>query len=172
MPRLIKPVRKHWQPQPATPIIRRECSRIGHGLIQTVPANVVFLRVCPYIRSDDREKMHSDRNIFMLNAQAKFNIGQIVRHRKFPFRGVVFDVDPEFSNTDEWWESIPEDIRPVKEQPFYHLLAENEQAYYVAYVSEQNLVLDKSGKPLNHPGVSTIFGELSDGKYDFEPRLN
>ena len=110
--------------------------------------------------------------MFMLNAQAKFNIGQIVRHRKFPFRGVVFDVDPEFSNTEEWWESIPEDIRPVKEQPFYHLLAENEQAYYVAYVSEQNLVLDESGKPLNHPGVSTIFGELSDGKYDFEPRLN
>lgn len=116
--------------------------------------------------------MHSDRNMFMLNTQAKFNIGQIVRHRKFPFRGVVFDVDPEFSNTETWWESIPEDIRPAKEQPFYHLLAENEQAYYVAYVSEQNLVLDDSGKPLNHPGVSSIFGKLSDGKYEFEPRLN
>ncbi|OYX93158.1 MAG: DNA-binding protein, partial [Caulobacter sp. 35-67-4] len=73
---------------------------------------------------------------------AKFAIGQVVKHRIFPFRGVVFDVDPVFANTDEWWESIPEDIRPIKDQPFYHLLAENDENTYVAYVSEQNLLAD------------------------------
>ncbi|WP_299010730.1 heat shock protein HspQ, partial [uncultured Caulobacter sp.] len=73
---------------------------------------------------------------------AKFAIGQVVRHRIFPFRGVVFDVDPVFANTEEWWQSIPEEIRPTKDQPFYHLLAENEDNSYVAYVSEQNLLPD------------------------------
>ncbi|MEC9152366.1 MAG: heat shock protein HspQ, partial [Pseudomonadota bacterium] len=57
--------------------------------------------------------------------QAKFGIGQIVKHRVHPFRGVIFDVDPEFSNTEEWWQSIPAQTRPKKEQPYYHLLAEN-----------------------------------------------
>ena len=76
----------------------------------------------------------------MLSAQAKFSLGQVVRHRVHPFRGVIFDVDPTFNNTNEWWEAIPEESRPNKDQPFYHLLAENETSYYVAYVSEQNLV--------------------------------
>ena len=76
---------------------------------------------------------------------AKFRVGQIVRHRFFPFRGVIFDVDAVFSNTEEWWLSIPEDVRPEKDQPFYHLLAENEQSNYVAYVSEQNLLPDETG---------------------------
>ena len=96
---------------------------------------------------------------------AKFLIGQVVKHRYYPFRGVIFDVDPTFSNTDEWWESIPEDVRPRKDQPFYHLLAENAETSYVAYVSEQNLLVDDSGKPVNHPDVSDYFGEHSDGFY-------
>jgi heat shock protein HspQ len=83
----------------------------------------------------------------------------------FPFRGVIFDVDPEFSNTEEWYEAIPEDIRPAKDQPFYHLLAENAEAYYVAYVSEQNLVSDDSGDPVEHPQVGEVFAELRDGAY-------
>ena len=62
----------------------------------------------------------------MLKTSAKFALGQVVRHRVHPFRGVIFDVDPTFNNTDEWWESIPEENRPHKDQPFYHLLAENE----------------------------------------------
>lgn len=78
----------------------------------------------------------------MFKTRAKYHLGQIVRHRKHPFRGVVFDVDPKFSNTDEWYEAIPEDSRPTKDQPFYHLLAENDHSYYIAYVSEQNLVAD------------------------------
>ena len=81
----------------------------------------------------------------MFTKSAKYHLGQIVRHKKHPFRGVVFDVDPEFSNTDEWYESIPEDSRPHKEQPYYHLLAENDHSFYVAYVSEQNLIRDHSG---------------------------
>jgi heat shock protein HspQ len=101
---------------------------------------------------------------------AKFQIGQVVRHRIFPFRGVIFDVDPEFNNTEEWWLSIPEEIRPKKEQPYYHLLAENEQLTYVAYVSEQNLLSDDSGKPVGHPEVASMFSELRDGFYKMRKR--
>jgi heat shock protein HspQ len=108
----------------------------------------------------------------MLETQAKFNIGQVVRHRKHPFRGVVFDIDAEFSNTDEWYNAIPPEARPSKEQPFYHLLAENDQTYYVAYVSEQNLVPDYSGEPVTHPDVPDLFGEFRDGHYPLEYQLN
>lgn len=96
---------------------------------------------------------------------AKFRIGQVVRHRVYPFRGVIFDVDPVFSSTEEWWESIPEDVRPRKDQPFYHLLAENESSTYIAYVSEQNLLVDTSGEPVQHPQVTDLFGELQAGQY-------
>lgn len=96
---------------------------------------------------------------------AKYSIGQIVKHRFFPFRGVIFDVDPEFSNTEEWYEAIPAEIRPRKDQPFYHLLAENAENYYVAYVSEQNLVMDDSGEPIEHPQITELFGGLADGHY-------
>ena len=97
--------------------------------------------------------------------EAKFRIGQVVRHRFYPFRGVIFDVDPTFSNTEEWWEAIPEEIRPAKDQPFYHLLAENADTEYVAYVSEQNLLADPSGEPVQHPQVDELFNDLEDGCY-------
>jgi len=96
---------------------------------------------------------------------AKFQIGQIVRHRYYPFRGVIFDVDPTFSNTEEWWLSIPEEIRPKKDQPYYHLFAENDETEYVAYVSEQNLVPDSTGEPLRHPDIHEIFDGFQDGLY-------
>ena len=108
----------------------------------------------------------------MLTAEAKFTIGQVVRHRKHPFRGVIFDVDPTFSNTQEWWDSIPEDVRPNKEQPFYHLLAENDSSYYVAYVSEQNLEQDISGQPVEHPEVIALFGDMNNGQYRLDVQLN
>jgi heat shock protein HspQ len=101
--------------------------------------------------------------------EAKFSIGQVVRHKLFPFRGVIFDVDPEFSNTEEWWKSIPEDIRPSKDQPFYHLLAENSDNHYIAYVSEQNLLPDETGEPVEHPQVGLIFDTLEDGSYRMRP---
>ena len=88
---------------------------------------------------------------------AKFSIGQVVRHRIFEFRGVIFDVDPVFDNTEEWWLAIPENKRPSKDQPYYHLLAENADSEYIAYVSEQNLLPDKSGEPLRHPQIGDFF---------------
>ncbi len=101
---------------------------------------------------------------------AKFRLGQVVKHRIYPFRGVIFDVDPTFSNTEEWWQAIPEHVRPRKDQPFYHLLAENAETVYVAYVSEQNLLPDESGKPVRHPDVKRFFGALQDGQYEVKPR--
>nr|WP_245926796.1 heat shock protein HspQ [Breoghania corrubedonensis] len=96
---------------------------------------------------------------------AKYRIGQVVRHRVYPFRGVIFDVDPTFDNTDDWYDAIPEDIRPRKDQPFYHLLAENEESEYIAYVSEQNLVCDDTGEPVRHPQIDEFFDVLEDGSY-------
>ncbi|MGO3929291.1 heat shock protein HspQ [Rhodopseudomonas pseudopalustris] len=104
---------------------------------------------------------------------ARFQIGQIVRHRVFPFRGVIFDIDPVFDNTEEWWLSIPEEVRPHKDQPFYHLLAENADTEYVAYVSEQNLVADDSNEPIRHSQVSEIFVRDKSGCYrPRNPSLN
>jgi len=96
---------------------------------------------------------------------AKFQIGDIVKHRLFAFRGVIFDVDPVFANTQEWWESIPADVRPRKDQPFYHLLAENDQTEYIAYVSEQNLLTDTSEEPVRHPQVDEIFDAFDGARY-------
>ena len=96
---------------------------------------------------------------------ARFDIGDVVRHRHFEFRGVIFDVDPIFANSEEWYESIPEDIRPAKDQPFYHLLAENADSNYVAYVSQQNLISDESEEPVDHPAISGIFDVIEGNRY-------
>ncbi|MXP14681.1 heat shock protein HspQ [Altererythrobacter confluentis] len=99
------------------------------------------------------------------HAKARFAIGDVVRHRMFDFRGVIFDIDPVFANSDEWYESIPKELRPKREQPFYHLLAENEESSYVAYVSQQNLLGDADGGPVDHPTVAELFGDFEDGRY-------
>lgn len=101
----------------------------------------------------------------MIALQAKFGIGQVVRHRRYPFRGLIYDVDPVFANTEEWWLSIPEEVRPSKDQPFYHLFAENSETEYIAYVSEQNLLPDESGEPLRHPGIGESFERVAGGGY-------
>lgn len=103
---------------------------------------------------------------------AKFSIGQVVRHRVFPFRGVIFDVDPEFANTEEWYEAIPAAVRPRRDQPFYHLLAENAETEYVAYVSEQNLLEDSSGEPVRHPQVNDYFDKMPDGRYALKSAIS
>jgi heat shock protein HspQ len=95
---------------------------------------------------------------------AKYSIGSVVKHRVYPFRGVVFDIDPVFNNTEEWWNSIPEEVRPHRDQPFYHLFAENAETEYVAYVSEQNLVPDASNDPLRHSQISEVFVKTRDGR--------
>ena len=103
---------------------------------------------------------------------AKYGIGQIVKHRKYPFRGVIYDVDPVFANTEEWWLSIPEEMRPRKDQPFYHLFAENADSEYIAYVSEQNLLPDALGGPVRHPQVDEVFVRIEDGDYRVKARQN
>ena len=102
--------------------------------------------------------------------QARYGIGEVVRHRLLDFRGVIFDVDPEFANSEEWYEAIPEDLRPSKDQPFYHLLAENSESAYIAYVSQQNLVPDESDEPVDHPAIATMF-DREDGRYRLRPDL-
>ena len=103
--------------------------------------------------------------------QARFAIGEVVRHRLFDFRGVIFDVDPVFANSEEWYESIPEDVRPSKDQPFYHLLAENAESSYVAYVSQQNLIADDNDEPVDHPAIATMFDRTAENGYRLRPDL-
>jgi len=102
-------------------------------------------------------------------AHARFSIGDLVRHRLFDFRGVIFDVDPVFANTEEWYQAIPEDVRPPKDQPFYHLLAENSESSYIAYVSQQNLVADDEGEPIHHPAIPDLFEPFAKGRYRLRP---
>ncbi len=102
-------------------------------------------------------------------SSARFGIGEVVRHRIFDFRGVVFDVDPVFSNSEEWYQSIPEDIRPSRDQPFYHLLAENMESSYVAYVSQQNLIADEDEGPVDHPAISGMFEHFDGQRYRLKP---
>src|SRR6476659_410313 len=102
---------------------------------------------------------------------ARFAIGEVVRHRIFDFRGVVFDVDPFFANSEEWYEAIPETMRPSKDQPFYHLLAENAETTYVAYVSQQNLVVDESDDPIDHPAIAEMFDGPEGGRYRLRGEL-
>src|SRR3974390_3431512 len=108
------------------------------------------------------------RAIMSKTASAKYMIGQVVKHRVLPFRGVVFDIDPEFANTEEWYQAIPAEARPRKDQPFYHLFAENSETQYIAYVSEQNLLPDYSGEPIRHPQVDEIFVRAQAGSYQIK----
>ncbi|MFA6219112.1 MAG: heat shock protein HspQ [Erythrobacter sp.] len=103
--------------------------------------------------------------------QTRFAIGDVVRHREFDFRGVIFDIDPVFANSEEWWAAIPEDIRPDRDQPFYHLLAESDEGTYVAYVSQQNLIGDALGGPIEHPDVHAYFQQFEKGRYRMRRRL-
>ena len=117
------------------------------------------------MRQTDRLPAPADLPAAPAISHARFAIGDVVRHRMFDFRGVVFDVDPVFSNTDEWYDSIPEGIRPDRDQPFYHLLAENMEQSYVAYVSQQNLMADDSDEPVDHPAIAGLFNGYADGRY-------
>lgn len=106
-----------------------------------------------------------------LRTRARFAIGDVVRHRLHDFRGVVFDIDPVFANSEEWYESIPMEVRPKRDQPFYHLLAESEDSSYVAYVSQQNLTGDADGGPVDHPSLSQMFDDYDNGRYQLRRGL-
>jgi heat shock protein HspQ len=99
---------------------------------------------------------------------ATFRIGDTVRHRLFGFRGVIFDIDPVFANSEEWYEAIPAGMRPARDQPFYHLFADNGESSYVAYVSQQNLVGDETGEPVDHPAIAALFEQRADGRYTLD----
>ncbi len=142
-----------------------DCKRSLHSLFLELHVKVVDT-------AESADYLGLQGAVVMFKTRAKYALGQVVRHRKHPFRGVVFDVDAMFSNTDEWYEAIPEDSRPKKDQPFYHLLAENDQSYYVAYVSEQNLVADYSGEPVEHPDLPEFFGDFDDGQYPLHVQMN
>ena len=125
----------------------------------------------------DRQNIYIFLLIFFLNIhsldlmspqKAKFSIGDIVKHKHFDFRGVIYDVDFEFNNSEEWYQSIPKNVRPKKDQPFYHLLAENDEITYEAYVSEQNLLADDSEEPIKHPLINEIFSGRRGSSY-FKP---
>ncbi len=105
-------------------------------------------------------------------AVARFSIGEVVRHKLFDFRGVIFDIDPVFANSEEWYQSIPENVRPIRDQPFYHLLAENGENSYVAYVSQQNLETDSEAGPVDHPSVTEMFEAFRDGRYRLRRKLS
>ena len=131
--------------------------------------SLVSLTFQPYLGAMNRAIFFSQQAGRLIDApirtRARFAIGDVVRHRHHDFRGVVFDIDPVFANSDEWYESIPEEVRPAREQPFYHLLAENEDSSYVAYVSQQNLLADPDGGPVDHPSLSQMFNDFADGRY-------
>ena len=151
------------------PLHRRKCAGLSGQGPQTVSR---MQRLTDLQTGVDRIIKAEGVRKMMLKTAAKYHIGQVLRHRKHPFRGVVFDVDAMFSNTEEWYENIPEDSRPSRNQPFYHLLAENDQSYYVAYVSEQNLVPDETGEPVSHPDLPDLFGDFKDGRYPLQFQLN
>ena len=113
--------------------------------------------------SDNFEKTDITPNVIIVSPI--FNIGDVVKHRLYQFRGVIVDIDPEFANSEEWYQSIPEDSRPKKDQPFYHLLAENSETFYSAYVSQQNLLLDSESGPIHHPDIDNLFSDVSNGRY-------
>ena len=106
------------------------------------------------------------------HSRARFSIGDVVRHRTFDFRGVVFDVDPVFANSEEWYESIPAEVRPTREQPFYHLFAENDESSYIAYVSQQNLLEDSDGGPVDHPALEQVFDDFDGARYRLRAGLS
>jgi heat shock protein HspQ len=113
--------------------------------------------------SDNFEKTDISNNVIIVSPI--FNIGDVVKHRLYQFRGVIVDIDPEFANSEEWYQSIPEDSRPKKDQPFYHLLAENSETFYSAYVSQQNLLPDSESGPIHHPDIDNLFSDVSNGRY-------
>ena len=113
--------------------------------------------------SDNFENTDITPNVIIVSPI--FNIGDVVKHRLYQFRGVIVDIDPEFANSEEWYQSIPEDSRPKKDQPFYHLLAENSETFYSAYVSQQNLLPDSESGPIHHPDIDNLFSDVSNGRY-------
>ena len=93
---------------------------------------------------------------------AKFQVGELIHHRRFNYRGVVIDVDAGFSGTEEWYNTMAH-TNPPKDEPWYHVLVH--KAEHTTYVAERNLESDLTGKPVFHPVLDHFFGEIKDGVY-------
>ena len=105
----------------------------------------------------------------MSTSVALFGPGQLVRHLRFGYRGVIVDVDATFQNTEEWYEQMARS-RPPRDQPWYHVLVHD--AEHSTYVAQRNLGPDESGEPINHPLVPELFEDFSDGRYAAARTLN
>ena len=99
---------------------------------------------------------------------AKFFVGQLVRHSKFGYRGVVFDIDATFQGTDEWYELVAKS-RPPRDKPWYHVLVD--RADHTTYVAERHLEPDEIGEPISHPLVAELCGEFQEGRYSMGTRF-
>ena len=143
-------------------ILRRIASVFGSGKAKAEP-----VRAANAVEPKPKHPSHNIVNNVDI-VTARYQIGQVVKHRLFPFRGVIYDVDPQFANTDEWYEAIPEEVRPAKDQPYYHLFAENDKTHYVAYVSEQNLLPDETDSPVSHPDIPELFDISATGTYQLK----
>lgn len=149
----------------AVPTKRVSTTATKPGAIKPAAAELAAPDSAPAVPPRGKARKSPAKTTSSAMRQAKFAVGAVVKHRVYPFRGVVFDIDPVFNNTEDWWQAIPEEIRPRKDQPFYHLLAENSETTYVAYVSEQNLLADKTGRPVRHPQVKEMFALDGNGQY-------
>ncbi len=104
-----------------------------------------------------------------MNGMSKFRMGQRVRHKLFDYRGVVLDIDPTFSGTDEWYENLSP-AQPEKKQPWYHVLVHDTD--HITYVPEKNIDLDLSEEPFVHPALDQFFFHLSDEVYISKQNAN
>ena len=105
----------------------------------------------------------------MAEPRAKFAVGELVEHRLFGYRGVIFDADPVFEGSDEWYEEMARS-RPPKDAPWYHVLVHG--ATHTTYVAERNLTADESHEPVRHPQLSLYFTDFRDGRYTRSERAN
>jgi len=94
--------------------------------------------------------------------RSRFHIGQLVVHQRFDYRGVVYDVDPVFMLSDEWYDEVAE-TRPPKDEPWYHVLVDGGDVE--TYVAERNLLALNDDEPISHPEIETHFRQFDHGRY-------
>ena len=98
----------------------------------------------------------------MRQQESNFHIGQLVRHLKFGYRGVVYDIGPEFSGTEAWYAAMARSL-PPKDKPWYHVLVDSQR--HTTYVAERHLTADETGAPIIHPLLDSLFSGFEDGRY-------
>ncbi len=100
-----------------------------------------------------------------MDTTCKYNVGQIIHHLRFDYRGVIVDVDATFQGTEEWYREMAKS-KPPRDKPWYHVLVD--QSFTMTYVAERNLEADPSPKPINHPLIDQYFNRFEKGSYQVE----